>query len=107
MQLKHLTKEQRYAISQMKSQVYKQQEIADVIGKNKSVVSSELKRNCHMQSGEYKSESVKQKYEQRQGGKPKNTIHSINSATCWYMAWIRLQPWTNCRQGKNWRQRMC
>jgi len=69
--MKHLTREQRYTISEMRSSGYKQQEIADVIGKDKSVVSRELKRNCDMRSGEYKSDLAQRKYEHRQRIKPK------------------------------------
>lgn len=41
----HLTSEQRYTISSMHKQGFKQVEIARTIGKDKSVVSRELKRN--------------------------------------------------------------
>ena len=71
--MKHLTKEQRYTICVMKKQGYKQNEIAKAIGKNKSVVCRELKRNCDKRSGEYKSELAQRKHDQRQKGKPKKT----------------------------------
>lgn len=70
--MKHLTKEQRYTISEMKSKGYKQKDISLVIGKDKSVVSRELKRNCDKRSGEYKSDLAQRKYELRQKNKPKN-----------------------------------
>ncbi|MBP8944851.1 MAG: helix-turn-helix domain-containing protein, partial [Paludibacteraceae bacterium] len=44
--MKHLTVEQRYTIWAMMQQGLKQKEIALAIGKDKSVVSHELKRNC-------------------------------------------------------------
>ena len=43
--MSHLTREQRYTISVMYKQKYKQIEIAAAIGKNKSVISRELRRN--------------------------------------------------------------
>lgn len=69
--MKHLTKEQRYTISQMKRQGYIQKQIADVIGKDKSVISRELSRNCDYRSGEYKADLAQRKYELRQKDKPK------------------------------------
>jgi len=41
--MKHLTLEQRYTISVMKKRGYKQKDIALTIGKDKSVVSRELR----------------------------------------------------------------
>jgi IS30 family transposase len=69
--MKHLTNEQRYTISEMKRKGYKQKDISDIIEKDKSVVSRELKRNCDKRSGEYKSDLAQRKYEQRQKNKPK------------------------------------
>ena len=69
--MKHLTKEQRYTISQMKDQGYLQREIADVIGKDKSVFSRELSRNCDLRNGAYRGDLAQRKYEQRQKEKPK------------------------------------
>ena len=51
----HLTREQRYTISVMYRQKYSQMEIAQAIGKNKSVVSRELKRNVNLK-GRYSFE---------------------------------------------------
>ena len=42
----HLTREQRYTISVMRKQGSSQKKIADAIGKDKSVISRELKRNA-------------------------------------------------------------
>jgi len=42
--MKHLTVEQRYTISVMKQQGYKQKEIAKAIGKDKSVISRENRK---------------------------------------------------------------
>jgi IS30 family transposase len=69
--MKHLPKEQRYTISQMKNQGYLQWQIADVIGKDKSVVSRELNRICDLRNGEYKVDLAQRKYDQLQKEKPK------------------------------------
>ena len=44
--MSHLTKEQRYTIFVMKQQGFRNNQIANVIGKDKYVISRELKRNC-------------------------------------------------------------
>lgn len=69
--MSHLTAQQRYAISSMKSQNFSQKKIAEIIGKDKSVVSRELKRNCDKRSGTYRYELAQRKYEERQRTKPK------------------------------------
>lgn len=51
----HLTREQRYAISVMYRQGCSQKEIAQAIGKDKSVISRELKRNANLK-GKYSFE---------------------------------------------------
>jgi len=70
--MKHLTVEQRYTISVMREKKYTQSEIALTIGKDKSVVSRELKRNCDKRSGSYNSDLAQRKYDQRQKDKPKH-----------------------------------
>lgn len=70
--MKHITREQRYAISAMKQQGFKQVEIAMAIGKDKSVISRELRRNCDKRSGSYNFDLAQRKYDQRQENKPKN-----------------------------------
>jgi len=70
--MKHLTVEQRYTISALKTQGYKQKDIALAIGKGTSVISRELKRNCDKRSGKYKADLAQRKYEQRQKDKPKH-----------------------------------
>lgn len=69
--MKHLTREQRYTISVMKGKL-NQSEIAKAIGKDKSVVSRELKRNCDKRSGRYNYDLAQRKYERRQREKPKH-----------------------------------
>jgi len=70
--MKHLTKEQRYTICVMKKQAYLQKDIALAIGKDKSVISRELKRNCDMRSKKYDDDLAQRKYQQRQTNKPKH-----------------------------------
>lgn len=69
--MKHLTKEQRYTISVMKGNGYKQKQISEAIGKDKSTVSRELQRNCDGRSGEYRQELAQRKCHQRHQTKPK------------------------------------
>lgn len=69
--MKHLTVEQRYTIWAMMQQGLKQKEIALAIGKDKSVVSRELKRNCDNRNREYRADLAQRKYESRQKNKGK------------------------------------
>lgn len=69
--MSHITSEQRYTISVLKAKNLKQCEIAKIIGKHSSVVSRELRRNCDLRSGEYRSDLAQRKYEQRQEYKSK------------------------------------
>ena len=69
--MKHLTVEQRYTIYVMKVKGYKQKQIAEAIGKDKSTVSRELQRNCDRRSGEYRYELAQRKCDQRHQAKPK------------------------------------
>lgn len=64
--MSHLTSEQRYTISVMLAQNHKQNQIALAIGKDKSVVSREIKRNSDQRNGLYKSDLANRKYKQRQ-----------------------------------------
>ena len=70
--MKHLTVEQRYTIWAMMQQGWKQKDIALAIGKDKSVVSRELKRNCNNRDRKYKADLAQRKYENRQKNKPKH-----------------------------------
>jgi transposase, IS30 family len=49
--MSHVTEQQRYTIAVMLQQNYKQKEIAKAIGKDESVVSREIKRNCDKRNG--------------------------------------------------------
>ena len=80
--MKHLTVEQRYTISVMKKQNYSQKEIANAIGKDKSIVCRELKRNCDKRSGSYGHDLAQRKYEQKQRNKPKHIRFTTQVKQC-------------------------
>ena len=67
-----LTREQRYTISVMKKASYKQIDIAKAIGKDKSDISRELKRNSDKRNGEYRYELAHRNYLSRLTGKAKH-----------------------------------
>jgi IS30 family transposase len=67
----HLTVEQRYEISALCVAGHTQSFIAKQIGKDKSVISRELKRNADGRSGRYKADLAQRKYAERVRGKPK------------------------------------
>jgi len=69
--MSHITEKQRYTISTMLAQKYSQTEIGKVIGKDKSVISREIKRNKDLRSGKYKSDLAQRKCQQRQKYKSK------------------------------------
>jgi len=67
----HITESQRYTIASMLSKGYTQTEIAKTIGKHKSVVSRELKRNSDGRNGTYRHGLAQRKYTKRQKEKHK------------------------------------
>jgi len=69
--MSHLTSSQRYTIATMKNKGYSQKTISELIGKDKSVVSRELKRNRDLRTGEYRSDLADRKYRERQKMKKK------------------------------------
>lgn len=82
--MSHITAEQRYTISVMHKKNHSQKEIAEAIGRDKSIVSRELKRNCDKRSGEYKADLAQKKYRQRLESKPK--IIKLNEAVKAYIS---------------------
>jgi len=64
--MKHLSIEQRYTIFVMLQKGYSQKEIADAIGKDKSTISREVKRNSDGRNGVYRSKLAQRKYDKRQ-----------------------------------------
>ena len=69
--MSHLTSSQRYTIAGMKNSGHSQKSMAQAIGKDKSVVSRELKRNRDLRSGEYRPGLADRKYCERQKMKRK------------------------------------
>ncbi len=57
----------------MYKEKHSQTAIAAAIGKHKSVVCRELKRNCDLRNGAYKHELAQKKYKERLVTKPKKT----------------------------------
>jgi len=71
--MSHITEAQRYTIEAMKAQGHKQKNIALAIGKDKSVISRELSRNCDKRSGNYGYDLAQRKCNDRRHlGKPKS-----------------------------------
>jgi IS30 family transposase len=69
--MSHLTQEQRYAIEILHKEKYSQTEIANRIGKDKSVISRELKRNCDKRNGKYRASLAQRRCEKRHSDKTK------------------------------------
>jgi IS30 family transposase len=67
----HITKSQRYTISILLKNGKNRTEIAEALGKHKSSIGRELKRNCDNRNKEYKCDLAQRKYSQRQAEKPK------------------------------------
>lgn len=63
--MSHITYEQRYTISCMLKQGSKLDEIGNALGKDKSVISREIKRNKDGRSGEYRHDLAQRKYNLR------------------------------------------
>ncbi len=74
--MSHLTLEQRYTIYEMK-ETHSLKEIGEVIGKDKSVISRELKRNCDQRTGKYRVELAQKKYLIRLEKKLKKTFFTV------------------------------
>jgi IS30 family transposase len=72
--MSHLTSAQRYTIGVMKKEGYSQKDISTTIGKHKSVISRELRRNCDLRTGEYRSDLAQRKYDTRQKNKAKQRL---------------------------------
>jgi len=67
----HLTEVQRNTIFSMQQAGCSRRMICQAIGKDKSVLSRELRRNCDKRTGAYSPELAQRKYEKRQKEKPK------------------------------------
>ena len=85
--MKHITEEQRYTISVLKNKGFSQKRIAELIGKDKSAISRELRRNCDGRSGEYRHELAQRKCLERHQRKPKK-IHFTEQIKQYVNKWI-------------------
>lgn len=74
----HLTSEQRYTIECCLANGKSRKEISLLIGKDKSVISRELKRNADGRNGVYKSALAQKKYRERLWQKPKRQDFSLS-----------------------------
>jgi IS30 family transposase len=86
--MKHLTVEQRYTISVMLQKGYTQKEIADTIGKHKSTVSREIRRNCDARSGAYRHELAQRKCDKRHETKRKR-IRFTEPVKAYVDTWLK------------------
>jgi transposase, IS30 family len=86
--MSQLTEEQRYAIMCLKSTGVKQVEIALIIGKDKSVISRELRRNCDKRDGSYRSELAQKKCAERHSTKTKKHYFTYEIER-FIIVWIR------------------
>ncbi|TXD54917.1 IS30 family transposase [Polaribacter sp. IC066] len=68
----HITQAQRYTICCMLNQGYNKAKIAIAIGKNRSTITREIKRNSDKRSGVYTDELASKKYAKRQKEKAKH-----------------------------------
>ena len=61
----HLSMKQRYEIELLRNQNYSITKIAEIIGKDKSTISREIKRNSDQRNGVYKAELAHKKATER------------------------------------------
>ena len=71
--MSHLTLEQKYVIAVMYQNGKKKSEITADFGRNKSVISREINRNCDKRSGKYEADLAQRKCEKRHKEKVKKT----------------------------------
>jgi transposase, IS30 family len=86
--MSHLTLEQRYIIEVLRKENYSQTAIAARIGKNKSVIYRELKRNCDARNGYYKADLAERKCKKRHLEKIKK-IHFTEEVEQYINHWIK------------------
>lgn len=76
--MKHITEHQRYTISVLLAEGKSRTAIAKSIGKDKSSITRELKRNSDDRNKEYKHELAQKKYKRRQAEKPKKVYFTAS-----------------------------
>jgi len=69
--MSHLTVAERYTTSVMLKENFSRSDIGKAIGKDKSVISRELKRNSDLRSDTYDDDLAHRKYQKRIKEKPK------------------------------------
>lgn len=79
--MSHLTLEQRYIISSMLQSGSTQTSIGDVLGKDKSVISREVKRNSDGRTSKYRPELAHRKATKRLVNKPKHIAFTADMKT--------------------------
>ena len=72
--MSHLTFEQRYTIAVMYQNGKRKSEIAEIIGKDKSVITRELQRNCDKRNGKYDAGLAQRKCMKRHLEKRKKVL---------------------------------
>ena len=70
----HMNAEQRYTIEVMLANGHSRAEISRTIGRDRSVVSREIKRNSDGRNGAYRAALAQEKYTKRQKEKPKKVV---------------------------------
>lgn len=86
--MSHLTQEQRYTIEILHNENYSQTEIANRIGKDKSVICRELKRNCDKRNGKYRASLAHRRCEKRHSDKNK-IIYFTKEVKDYVDCWIK------------------
>lgn len=71
--MSYITEAQRYTIAAMKKEGYNNSEIAHCVGKHKSTIGREIKRNRDQRNGEYRCDLAQRKYEERKSEAPTYT----------------------------------
>jgi transposase, IS30 family len=84
----HLTLTQRYEIDCLLRQNFSQTQIAEAIGKHKSVICREIRRNADQRNKTYKADLAQKKAEQRQEEKPKK-IYFTAPVKAFVEDWLR------------------
>lgn len=69
--MKHLTLGQRYEIATLRSQNFIQIKIAEIIGRDRSVVCRELSRNSDQRNGQYRVDLAERKTKEQHQTKAK------------------------------------
>lgn len=75
--MSHLTQAERYCISIMLKAEKSPKEICKAIGRDKTVLSRERRRNCDFRSGKYEFQLAQSKYDKRQERKPKKIYFTL------------------------------